>query len=68
MKTTAESGSRRDPKQIQALVDRFSPLLVELFSEAPDYGTLGFTVHFTQNNPTRVEWAGSHSFKLEASR
>jgi len=40
------------------------PQLVELFKKVPDFGSVGFTVHFYEKEPVRIEWTGTSSKKV----
>jgi hypothetical protein len=50
--------------QAVALLERLKPDILKAFSTIPQYGSLGFTAHFIEGEPVRVEWSGTIQRKL----
>ncbi len=47
-----------------SLLEKIKPELLIAFSSIPEYGSLGFTVHFNEKEVVRIEWSGSVSNRL----
>jgi len=55
----------------EELLDKLRPDILKAFASIPAYGSIGFLVHFVENEPVRIEWTGSIQRKLapkEANR
>lgn len=48
------------------LLEKVKPEILRAFACIPDFGSLGFTVHFNEGEPVRFECAGSASHLLKA--
>jgi hypothetical protein len=44
-----------------AMLDRLLPDIEKAFTSIPAFGSIGFTVHFHDSEPTRIEWSGAIS-------
>jgi hypothetical protein len=52
----------------EGLLEQIKPQLIDAFSNRPEFGALGFTVHFYERQAVRVEWTGSSSRILAPKR
>jgi hypothetical protein len=50
---------------VQRLFETIQPELLSAFSQIPDFGTIGLTIHLIEGEPVKIEWSGSTMKKLE---
>jgi len=47
------------PNSGAVMFDRLRPEIEKAFRDCPAWGTVGFTVHFVDSEPSRIEYAAS---------